>query len=154
MLDAISHATGVPEEFPVHPKTVRTGAARPGARAIDLIPELFPCHFLNVYGRSMRKSLPEKPSLTLPQALHMWAGSTYTTKITQPGGRLDRALQDGQSDSQIIENFYLSALSRYPTERERSDLEAYVQEGSSPRKEQLANLMWALISSREFAYNH
>ncbi len=154
LLDAISHATGVPEEFPVHPKTVRTGAARPGARAIDLIPELFPCHFLDVYGRSMRKSLPDKPSLTLTQALHMWAGSTYTTKITQPGGRLDRALQDGQSDSQIIENFYLSALSRYPTERERSDLEAYVQEGSSPRKEQLANLMWALISSREFAYNH
>ena len=154
LLDAISHATGVPEEFPVHPKTVRTGAARPGARAIDLIPELFPCHFLDVYGRSMRKSLPEKPSLTLTQALHMWAGSTYTTKITQEGGRLDRALKDGLSDSQIIEDFYLAALSRYPTERERSDLEAFVREGSSPRPEQLANLMWALISSREFAYNH
>ncbi len=154
LLDAISHATGVPEEFPVHPKTVRTGAARPGARAIDLIPELFPCHFLNVYGRSMRKSLPEKPSLTLTQALHMWAGSTYTTKITQEGGRLDRALREGLSDARIIEDFYLAALSRYPTERERSDLEAYVREGSSPRPEQLANLMWALISSREFAYNH
>lgn len=154
LLDAISHATGVPEEFPVHPKTVRTGAARPGARAIDLIPELFPCHFLDVYGRSMRKSLPEKPSLTLTQALHIWAGSTYTTKITQDGGRLDRGLKDGLSDSQIIENFYLAALSRYPTERERSDLEAYVREGSSPRPDQLANLMWALISSREFAYNH
>ena len=106
LLDAISHATGVPEEFPVHPKTVRTGAARPGARAIDLIPELFPCHFLDVYGRSMRKSLPEKPSLTLAQALHMWAGPTYTTKITQEGGRLDRALKKGLSDSQIIEDFY------------------------------------------------
>jgi len=102
----------------------------------------------------MRKSLPEKPSLTLTQALHMWAGSTYTTKLTQEGGRLDRALKAGLSDSRIIEDFYLAALSRYPTERERSDLEAFVREGSSPRPEQLANLMWALISSREFAYNH
>ena len=89
LLDAISHATGVPEEFPVHPKTVRTGAARPGARAIDLIPELFPCHFLNVYGRSMRKSLPGKavPDLD-PGPAHVGGIDLYDQN--HPGGRTSR----------------------------------------------------------------
>ncbi len=154
LLDAISHATGVPENFEVHPKSVGEGAPRPGARAVDLIPELFPCHFLDVYGRSMRKTLPSgKPSLTLTQALHMWAGPTYTTKIVEEGGRLDRALKDGLSDPQIIEEFYLAALSRYPTERELTELVAFLGQEPS-RREHLASLMWALLSSREFAHNH
>ena len=38
----------------------------------------------------------------------MWAGPTYTTKIVEEGGRLDRALKDGLSDPQIIEEFYLA----------------------------------------------
>ena len=154
LLDAISFATGVPEKFEVHPKSVGEGAPRPGARAVNLIPELFPCHFLDVYQRSMRKTLPSgKPSLTLTQALHMWAGPTYTTKIVEEGGRLDRALKDGLSDPQIIEEFYLAALSRYPTEREETELVDYIGQGPS-RSGRLASLMWALLSSREFAHNH
>ncbi len=154
LLDAISDATGVPEEFEVHPKSVGEGAPRPGARAVDLIPELFPCHFLDVYGRSMRKTLPlGKPSLTLAQALHMWAGPAYTTKITAKGGRLDQALKEGLSDPEIIEEFYLAALSRYPTGRELDELVAFLGQ-EPPRRQQLANVMWALLSSREFAHNH
>ena len=64
LLDAISHATGVAEEFELH-QSFGEGAPPPGARALGLIPELVPCHFLDVYGRSMRKTLPSgKPSLT------------------------------------------------------------------------------------------
>ncbi len=154
LLDAISQATGVPENFEVHPKSVGEGAPRPGARAVDLIPELFPCHFLDVHQRSMRKTLPSgKPSLTLAQALHMWAGPTYTTKIVEEGGRLDRGLKDGLSNPQIIEEFYLAALSRYPTEREERGIVDFIGHGPS-RKGRLASLMWALLSSREFGHNH
>ncbi len=153
LLDAISHATGVAEEFELH-QSFGEGAPPPGTRALGLIPELVPCHFLDVYGRSMRKTLPSgKPSLTLTQALHMWAGPTYTTKIVEEGGRLDRALKDGLSDPQIIEEFYLAALSRYPTERELTELVAFLGQEPS-RREHLASLMWALLSSREFAHNH
>ena len=83
----------------------------------------------------------------------MWAGPTYTTKIVEEGGRLDRALKDGLSDPQIIEEFYLAALSRYPTERELTELVAFLGQEPS-RREHLASLMWALLSSREFAHNH
>ena len=153
LLDAISHVTGVAEEFPVH-RSVGEGGSPPGTRALDLMPELYPCQFLDVYGRSMRNTLPSgMPSLTVAQALHMWAGETYTTKITQETGRLDQTLEAGLADPEIIEEFYLAAFARYPTEQERSELEAFVGQASS-RRQRLASLVWAVISSREFAYNH
>ncbi len=153
LMDAISHATGVPEQFENHQLTTE-GAPPPGTRALGLIPELYPCHFLDVYGRSMRKTLPlGKMSLTLAQGLHSWAGSTYTNKITTVGGRLEQVLRDGLPDSSIIEEFYLATLSRYPTKQEEKELVAFISQGAS-RKDRLASLMWALLNSREFSYNH
>ena len=102
----------------------------------------------------MRKTLPlGKMSLTLAQGLHSWAGSTYTNKITTVGGRLEQVLRDGLPDSSIIEEFYLATLSRYPTKQEEKELVAFISQGAS-RKDRLASLMWALLNSREFSYNH
>ena len=93
------------------------------------------------------------PSIT--QALHLYAGDTYTTKITQQGGRLDQLLQKGESDGPIIQELYLAALSRLPDESEQRALTAALgQTEESKRKQALADLTWALLSSREFSHNH
>jgi hypothetical protein len=153
LLDAISRVTGVEEPFAWH-AFVGGGAARPGTRAIDLVPEISPCLFLDAYGRPNRQALPEKGNQpNLAQALHMLAGSTYTEKIAHKGGRVDRLVESGASCQQAIEELYLAALGRLPTERERTDLEGLLRRQPT-RREGLEALAWALISSREFAYNH
>ena len=91
--------------------------------------------------------------ITWSQALHTWAGATYTTKIGKNGGRLDQMLKNGASDRQIVDEFYLAALSRYPSARERDSLESFMARKPS-RRQTVENFVWALISSGEFTYNH
>ena len=113
-----------------------------------------PCRFLDAYGRPNRQALPERNSRpNLAQALHMLAGPTYTEKIAQKGGRVDRLVERGAPNQQAIEELYLAALCRLPTERERTELEALIRRQPT-RRAALEALAWALLSSREFAYNH
>jgi hypothetical protein len=153
LLDAISRVTGVEEKFAWH-AFVGGGVMVPGTRAVDLVPEIVPCRFLDAYGRTNRQALPEKSNQpNLAQALHMLAGPTYTEKIGQKGGRVDRLIETNATNQQAIEELYLAALGRLPTERERTDLDALIRRQPT-RREALESLAWALISSREFAYNH
>ena len=154
LLDAISRATGVEEVFRLHDRA-GGGTPLPGTRAMHLIPDFAPSQFLDAYGRSMRKTPASgNPAPSLGQGLHMWAGPTYTNKISKKGGRLDRLLKRDDSNQEIIEEFYLAALTRLPTARERADLLEFLRQRSSRRQETLEGFVWALISSREFAYNH
>jgi Protein of unknown function (DUF1553)/Protein of unknown function (DUF1549)/Bacterial Ig-like domain (group 2) len=110
--------------------------------------------FLKVYGRPDRTTVPErdtKPNLS--QALDQLAGETYTSLLSKEGGTLERVLHDGASNAQIIEELYLSSLSRYPTAEEQTELQKLIQRGST-RREGLENLMWALMNSEGFVHNY
>ena len=151
LLDAISTVTGVPEVF----ANTTEGEAPPGTRAINLIlPDLYKSRFLEVYGRPSRERVPERDSQpNLNQALHVLVGTTYTEKLWKPGSRLERVLERGASDRQVIEELYLAALSRLPSAAEEQEVEQLIARHGE-RKRALGDLLWGLISSREFAYNH
>ena len=67
---------------------------------------------------------------------------------------MDQLLRQGASNEQIIDDFYLAALARFPTSRERTELLEFLAQRSARRQETLARLMWAVLRSRQFAYNH
>jgi hypothetical protein len=120
-----------------------------------MIPDLCPSQFMDAYGRSMRKNLPVgPPKPNLLQALHMLAGPTFTSKISLEGGRLDQLVKKSASDAEIIDEFYVAALTRPPTAEEKAALLEFLGTRSSRRQETLAGLVWAVLSSREFMYNH
>jgi hypothetical protein len=153
LLDGISRVTGVDEKF-VWEDIAGGGPTAPGTRAIDLIPDVSPCRFLDVYGRANRLTLPEQNNqANLAQALHMLVGPTYTEKIGRKGGRVDRLLQSAATNRQAIEELYLAALGRLPTAREGIELDSLIRRQRT-RREALEALTWALISGREFANNH
>jgi hypothetical protein len=153
LLDAISSATGVAEEFRYH--QMASGDPAAGARAQQMLPDICPSPFMDAYGRSMRKSPdPGAPQPALAQALHMFAGKTYTSKLSKPGGRLARLLARGASDAEAIDEFYLASLTRLPSEAEKRALVQALARQRGGRAEVLGNLLWAVVSSREFAYNH
>ncbi len=154
LLDAITQATGVDSELIVSADADASSGAPPGTRAISLLPGMVPSPFFEVYNRNDRRGVPEnKPQLTLLQSLHRLSGPTFTSRLTQEGSRVDRLLKQGSSDRRIIEELYLSALTRFPTDRELSGLEKKIAEQPS-RREGFQSLTWALVSSREFVHNH
>jgi len=157
LLDAISDVTGVPETFSTSiPDSNRPGGGAPaGTRAIELKEsDNYYSPFLDIYGRPNRLSVPERSSKpNLSQAQHILAGSTYNDKLLANRGRIGLLLERGASDSEIIEEFYLAGFSRFPTRAESIELEKLIAQ--TPTREQaLRDLLWAIISSREFSENH
>ena len=111
-------------------------------------------HFLKIHGQPDRLTVPErKVEPTLLQALHQLAGTTYTEKLSPEGGRIEHLLKNRASDSEIIEELYLVALSRFPSAEEQSQLQRLIQERAS-RREAIEDLLWGLLNSEEFICNH
>jgi len=81
------------------------------------------------------------------------------------GSRLDQSLSSGASNRDILDEFYLAVLSRYPSEDEVNRIVVSIAETApladnsfftqtDQRREALEDLVWAILCSREFAYNH
>jgi len=153
LLDAISSVSSVPETFF---RASGVGGTDPrGTRAIQIKDtDVYPSRFLDIYGRPDRMNVPQRDNrASLSQALHMLAGSTYTQKLSQAGSRLERLIESGASDRQIVEELCLAGLSRFPSRDEVNELSSLVARNSS-RRQALEDLMWGLVTSREFAYKH
>jgi hypothetical protein len=53
----------------------------------------------------------------------------------------------------IVEEMYLRALSRPPTPKETAHWSAALV-GATDRRQILEDVLWALLNSREFVFNH
>lgn len=156
LLDAVTDVTGVPETFSTAiTEGATVGRAPAGTRAVQLKdPDTFFSRFLELYGRANRGAIPERTAApNLGQALHILAGTTYVHRLTEAHGRLAQLLNSGATNERIVEEFYLAALSRFPTVEETKEVQGILATRES-REAGLREFVWALISSREFAENH
>jgi hypothetical protein len=161
-LDAVSQVTAEPTEFTQieFPGSdfVKTDFYPKGTRALQLYDSAVVSRFLRTFGRNQRAitcqcERSNEPSLV--QALHISNGDTIRAKLTAKDGKVESLAKDGQPLYRVIEDLYLSALSRYPTDSEVTKLLAAtgdVQE--SNRRVAIEDLYWAVLSSREFLFNH
>jgi hypothetical protein len=94
-----------------------------------------------------------EPSLV--QALHLSNGETILNKLAAKEGKVEALMKSGLPNYRMIEELYLSALSRYPTDHELSQLLAVLNEApDDERRAVLEDVFWAVLSSREFLFNH
>lgn len=157
LLDAIGDVTGLRERFAVGSNRGewRGGKTPVGTRAVELKEaDIYANNFFDAYGRPNRYSVPERDmSPKLAQALHQLAGNTYTERIVGKGSRAAALLEKQASNRAIIEEFYYAAFARGPSAREADALEKLM--AATPTREQaVQDLVWAVVSSREFAENH
>lgn len=158
ILDAMSSITGSASRFDGYPA---------GMKAIQLPDVQVESRFLESFGRPPRlvcdvEERSDDPSIA--QALHVINGETLNEKLRADGNSVSSFLQLGLSDRRILEHLYLSAFSRYPTESEESRvLEELGQAraGDGPggsaervRRGAVEDLMWAMLTTREFLFNH
>jgi hypothetical protein len=147
LLDAVSHVTGVPESFNGWPV---------GYRAIQIWDNKLPSHFFEVFGRPRRLTVcacerGDEPSME--QALHLMNATSTAEKIVHPDGSASRLGNSASTDEEVIQEIYLGALARYPTDAERQRLLVHFQDTGN-RQESIEDLLWVLMNNREFVFNH
>src|SRR2546423_13453170 len=121
LLDACSQVTGVPTEFRTDLRNENRGLGDKyplGFRALQLPDTKIASYFLKTFGRPDREKTCEcertaEPSIT--QVLHIANGDTINQKLSAKDNRIEKLLADKPAPEKIIEEAYLSSLSRYPT---------------------------------------
>ena len=165
LLDAICHATEVPEKFNGWPA---------GHRAIEVWDSRMPSYFFTIFGRPVRATVCEcersdEPSIS--QALHLLNSPEIEAKIAHRHGRARRLAESSLSPQGIVEELYLATLGRLPTEAETARmLEAFAPGSDSgdgaaagrggrgadvmARSAAAEDVLWTLLNSKEFLFNH
>ncbi len=147
LLDAINQVTGASETFDGQP---------PGTRAISLPDPTIVSHFLATFGRPLRNNpcdCARGSAPDLSQVLHLANSPALHEKLVSPAGRLAIGIKAGRTDAELTDELYLSALNRRPTDSERQAVKESLAEGAS-RDEAWQDVLWALINSSEFVFNH
>jgi hypothetical protein len=145
--DAIAAATGVPDSFPGYPA---------GVRAVQLPEPGVNSYFLTIFGRSDRVTAcacEKSGDVTLPQLLYLNNGEELKNKLRSGDGRLAAVLKRKGNDAQTTEDLFLATVCRRPTEAEAKAVTDALAAGD-PRDEVFRDLFWALLNSKEFAFNH
>ena len=93
----------------------------------------------------------------IPQALTMMNGAVVSNATQVASSDLLSALDAPFfSDEERLDTLFLSTLSRKPHGPERAKLLQYINKGESPadRNKALGDVLWALLNSAEFMFNH
>ena len=148
LFDAIMQVTGVGEQLTTSPF---------GFRAAQIATEYSGSQFLSMFGRPNLRMSPceciRTQEVTLPQILHLLNGDTIGRKLRAEDSTLNRLLATRPADGPLVEDLYLVVLSRYPTDRERALGLAYLQQADD-QAQGAEDLMWTLLTSQEFLFNH
>lgn len=149
MADAIAQVTEVENRYP---------GANHKRLAIEVADPSTTSQILDTFGRCTRvngcASTPA-PALSLGQSLLLIGGDVIEAKIASPNGYVAHlfALDPPPEPEDIVESLYLRTLCRPPTPEEVSRWSAELKQASN-RQEAAEDLFWALLNSREFAFNH
>ena len=148
LLDAISEATGSSTAFNNYPA---------GYRAIQLFEGGYRAnnYFLKTFGESARETVncaETRLEPTLAQSLHLVNGDTIEGKLNK-SPVIDELLKAKEPPAGIVDDLYIRALSRKPSEAERKRMLALVAAKPADRKA-YEDIFWALLNSTEFAFNH
>ena len=136
--------------------TEGTSLYREGTRALQLSDSAVTSHFLKTFGRNEREIICEcersnKPSMV--QVLHLSNGDTLNNNLRSKQSCVNTMITQGNDD--IIDEAYLLCLSRRPSDSERKRLQNIFEVApETERRGVVEDLFWALMTSREFLFQH
>ncbi|HEX7378041.1 MAG TPA: DUF1549 and DUF1553 domain-containing protein [Pirellulales bacterium] len=147
LLDSVDQACGTRTRFD------RVAAS---ARAIDLPHEGFGSYFLDTFDRPRRVTGCEcerSGGATLGQVLLLSNSDEVEQKISAGEGVIARLLKENKPPADIIDDLYLGALARFPTKAEKAKALSFLAD-EKDAKAVLEDVLWTLVNSKEFVFNH
>lgn len=148
LLDAVAQVTGTRDNFTGLPE---------GARALQTWNHKLGSDFMDAFGRPNSSAecpceRDAKPSMV--QALHLMNSTALNTKITASEGRARLLAAGKATEDDIISDLYLSAYNRPPTDAERALAKRAFAAKDATRQSAVEDILWALLNSAEFVFNH
>jgi hypothetical protein len=162
LLDSIDLITGSPTSF---------GGQLSGTRAVALPDDSYNAgsYFLTVFGRPEMDSSCEcerAQGASLAQTLHLLNSKSIQDKLAASGGNAARLSgQNERSDGERVTELYRRAFARDPAqeeldvsmsylEKKRADAGEKVGDVKAAGKMAYEDLVWALLNTKEFLFNH
>ncbi|WP_395743907.1 DUF1549 domain-containing protein [Prosthecobacter sp.] len=140
----------------------------PGTRAVALPDNSYnqSTYFLSVFGRPDSSSACEcerTQEASLAQSLHLLNAAEIQTQLSRGNGRADTLTKDTRPDDDKISDLYHIALSRDPNANEIKFAHTHLDkktagktgdEAFKGKKEAYEDILWALLNTKEFLFNH
>ena len=160
LIDAINKVTGttdlytsaIPEPFTFIPDN------KP---AIALPDGSITSAFLELFGRPARATGQDNERINKPMAtqkMHLLnSGHIQGKLISSPNIKQilkTHGVKNKDMTKEILEEFYLTILSRYPTPDELKNVQAYIKTVVVKGNDAWTDVVWALINNEEFLYRH
>jgi hypothetical protein len=148
LLDAINQATNSTTDF---------GDLPLGTRAIQLPDQQANSYFLTVFGRPQADTACEcerSQEANLAQSLHLLNSPEIQGKLTDKQGRAAVLAADpNRSDEDKLREIYLWVYSRDPQPEELQIALAHLAKNTN-KQQAYEDILWALINTKEFLFNH
>jgi len=90
---------------------------------------------------------PNEYQAGIPQVLRL-----MNSQMTNSSTTLGKIIKDAKTPAEVIDQLYLTVLSRRPTAGEKETMLAHVKKQSDP-KTGYADILWAMLNTSEFALN-
>ena len=108
---------------------------------------------------------PNVRTSSLAQSLHLLNGADLRAKLAHPKGRAERLASDPRPAEAKVRELYRVAFAREPRPDELKAALAYLAEprsnaagqpveASRALRENVQDLLWALMTTKEFLFNH
>ena len=137
----------VPEPFTFLPKDTR---------AVQLEDGTISTPVLEMFGRPSRDISYESDrnnNLTMKQILYLLNSTQVTDKINK-SKKLKSLTDQITSKEKLISGIYLLILNRFPLQSETSTTITYFAENKKDKYQNTSDLVWALINTKEFLFDH
>jgi hypothetical protein len=109
-----------------------------------------PSYFFRIFGRPVRASVCEcersnEPSIT--QALHLLNSPEINEKLCHKRGLARRLAVSAKSTDEVLDELYLTTLSRLPTSEERAFLREAFPAAGQDRRAAVEDVLWSVLNT-------
>jgi len=155
LLDCQSEVIGAPLKFAGFPKGLRA-AQLPGVRpeSKDKRRASASDQFLEIFGkppRLLNTDTERSCECNMGQAFQMINGPTVNELLAEPKNRASRLAESSQTNREIVEDLFWTALTRRPTKAESETFVAALDRAKDRRAE-LEDILWGILNSKEFVF--
>ena len=158
MLDGLSQITEQPQNFRQFKRDNTAPATNiPADVKASQIAEASETSMLAaMFGRPERGTALERERADDLNSMHVQflTNSSAIEETIYNCPRIRRLLKDKKSDAEIVEELFLLALARFPSEAEMKKMVEYLTAEKGRRDRAIHDVLWTLLNTNEFLLNH